>query len=236
MTSRTIELEARDGGALHAYLASPDTPNGGAIVVLQEIFGVNANIRAIADDFARDGFFAIAPDLFWRQKPDVQLDPSSEVDRERATTLLKNLDHKLALQDAMSAAELARGLGKGGNRVGAVGYCLGGKLAYMMSLQSGIAAAVSYYGVAIQADLDKVGQIQCPLLLHIAEEDHLCPPDAQRKIAEAMEALGSNVTIISHPGVGHAFARRNGQTFNAEAAERADMATMKLLSAELVER
>ncbi len=236
MKSSTIDLTARDGGSFHAFLATPDSPNGGAIVVLQEIFGVTANIRAIAEDFASEGFFAIAPDLFWRQERGVELDPSIEADRERATAFLKNLDHQAAIADALVAAEFARDAGEGGNKVGAVGYCLGGKLAYVMSMQETITVAVSYYGVAIQADLDKVDQIRSRLLLHIAGEDHLCPPEAQQQIVAAMESRGDQVAVIVHPGVGHAFARRNSAPYDAEAAKRADAETMKLLRSELVAR
>lgn len=236
MTASTVTLTARDGGTFTAYLAVPDAPNGGAVVILQEIFGINANIRGIADDFAAAGYHAIAPDLFWRQEPGVELNPASEADRERATVLLKGTDQSLAVEDALVAAAYLRDLPAVTGKVGAVGYCLGGKLAYMLATREGIDAAVSYYGVAIQAALGEAANVRSKLLLHIAEEDHLCPPEAQEAIAEAMAAYPERIQIMRYPGVGHAFARRGGASFDAASAERADAATMALLAEELQEK
>ncbi len=229
MTGLNTELTSADGQAFGAYLVRPDSPNGGAVVVLQEIFGINANIRAVANDLAAAGYLVIAPDLFWRQQPGIELDPSKDSDRERATALLQGLDIPLAVSDAMAAANVVRALPGASGKVGAVGYCLGGKLAYLLAAQPGIAAAVSYYGVAIQASLDKVAELKAPLLLHIAEEDHLCPPEAQKAIADAI-AGSSLVEIMSYPGVGHAFARRGGATLDPPSANRADSATMAFLA------
>jgi carboxymethylenebutenolidase len=235
-TSNDVELKSKDGGTFSAYLAVPDKPNGGAVVVLQEIFGINANIRRVADSLANDGYIAIAPDLFWRQEPDVQLDPSNEADRQRATVLLKGLDQPLAVEDALVAADHVRQLRGTTGKVGTVGYCLGGKLAYLMAMRPGINAAVSYYGVAIQAALDQIGNVQGKLLLHIAEQDHLCPAEAQADIAAAAAPHADRISIMTYPGVGHAFARQGGATFNAASAERADKATLALLRAQLSEK
>lgn len=235
MTSSTVVLDARGDVDFKGYLALPDQPNGGSVIVLQEIFGINANIRAVADTLAAAGYNAIAPDLFWRQQAGVELDPASEQDRERAMTLMHGLDIGLAVQDALAAAEYVRLLDSVNGKIGAVGYCLGGKLAYLLATQAGIDAAVSYYGVAIHGVLDRMGDIQCPLMLHIAEEDHLCPPDAQTSIERAAAAYGDSITVMRHPNVGHAFARRASSAFNADRAEKADRATFNLLSANLIE-
>lgn len=231
--STTVTIDSK-GGQFGAYLALPSRPNGGGVIVLQEIFGINANIRAIADSFAEAGYNAIAPDLFWRQEAGVELDPASEPDRERATTLMKGLDQPLAIVDALAAAANLRGLPGANGTVGAVGYCLGGKLAYLLSMQPGIDAAISYYGVAIQAALDQVGQVTAPLLLHIAELDHLCPPEAQAAIEAAVSGY-DHITVMRYPDVGHAFARRGGAAFNEQDAERADSATLALLEQEVGE-
>ena len=229
MGSNWIEIDLSAGGRLPCYLAEPD---GGeamqGVVLLQEIFGINATMRAIADDYAARGIRAIAPDLFWRQAPRVDLDPASATDRDRATELMKGLDQPQAVEDALAAAAFLRDRAPVGARVGAVGYCLGGKLAFLMATRPGIDAAVSYYGVAIQASLDQADKLRSPLLLHIAGEDHLCPPDAQARIKDAM-ASRPDVTIMDYPGVGHAFARRGGQAFDAASAERADTATAGFL-------
>lgn len=229
MSHLNVELVSHDGQKFGAYLATPTRPTGGSVVVLQEIFGINANVRSIADDFAAAGYYAIAPDLFWRQEVGVELNPGQEADREKATALLKGLDLPNAVADALIAADYAGSLPNANGKVAAVGYCLGGKLAYILATKPSIAAAASYYGVAIQASLDKVPEIKAPLLLHIAEQDHLCPPEAQTEIEEAM-AASDLVTVLRFPGVGHAFARRGGATFDAASAERADKATADLLA------
>lgn len=233
MASSDIEINLPAGGRLPAYLAKAETDGpAGGVVILQEIFGVTDNLRAIADDYASQGFNAVVPDLFWRQEPGVKLDPSRPEDRERATQLMHGLDQALAVSDALAAAAMLRGLEGANGKVGAVGYCLGGKLAYLLSTEPGVDAAVSYYGVAIQKALDRAPDIRSPLLLHIAGDDHLCPPEAQDTIKTA---LGSQlgVTILTYPGVGHAFARRGGAGFDAAAADRADGATAALFAATL---
>jgi carboxymethylenebutenolidase len=224
---------ATSAGSFDAYLAVPDVPNGGSVVVLQEIFGVNANIRAATDRLAADGFHAIAPDLFWRQRPNAELDPDSAQDREVATGLLKGLDQSLAVQDALGAAHFVRGLDGVNGKVGAVGYCLGGKLAYLLATQPEISAVSAYYGVGIQAALERMGDVRSPLLLHIAGSDHLCPSEAQEAITLAAQAKPDLVTIMLHPNVGHAFARIGSSARDPAAAARADAATLALLSQHL---
>jgi carboxymethylenebutenolidase len=232
MVASTVTLRTGTGLAFAAYLARPDRPNGAGVVVLQEIFGVNSNMRSVADALAAAGFTAIVPDLFWRQQPSVELDPAT--DRERATELMKGLDLGLAVQDALRAANYVRMLDGANGKVGCVGYCLGGKLAYLLSMEAGIDVASSYYGVGIQGALDQVGAVRTPLLLHIAEEDQLCPPDAQAAIEQAAAAHSNLVKVMRYPGVGHAFARHGSPVFDRQSAERADTATKELLRAHLV--
>lgn len=232
MASSTLAIKTEAGETFSAYLATPDQPNGAVIVVLQEIFGINANIRSIADAYAGEGYIAIAPDLFWRQQPNVELDPASAEDREQATALLMGLDHPLAVADALSAATHARALPGATGAVGAVGFCLGGKLAFMLATQPGIDAAVSYYGVAIQGALDEFANLKAPVLLHLAGDDHLCPPEAQAAITEAAAQSGKAV-VMHYPGVGHAFARSGGTGYDAASATRANGATREFLRTEL---
>jgi len=228
--SSDIQIALRDGETLPAYLARADGRSSAAgIVLLQEIFGVNANMRALADDYAARGFNAIVPDLFWRQEPSVQLDPADAAGRERATELMRGLDTALALDDAVAAATHLRSFDNASGKVGAVGFCLGGKLAYLLATRPQIDAAVSYYGVAIQSVLDKAKDVRAPLLLHIAQQDQLCPPEAQTAIKNAL-ASHAHVTILDYPSVGHAFARRGGSGFDEAAADKADHATADFLA------
>jgi carboxymethylenebutenolidase len=234
MASSSVTLQVENDLSFKAYVARPDQPNGATIVVLQEIFGVNANMRTVADDLAAIGFVAIVPDLFWRQDPGVQLDPMSDGDRTRATELMKGLDMALAVQDALTAARYVRGLQGTNGSTGAVGYCLGGKLAYLLSMQPGVDAAVSYYGVAIQGALSLIADVRCPVLLHVAENDHLCPPEAQDAIARAAGRHADRVELMRYPGVGHAFARRGSPSYVQASADVANQATRDFLIAKLI--
>ncbi len=233
MPTSTVSLTAKDGGTFSAYLSVPENPKGPVVVVFQEIFGVNANIRATADMYADAGYIAIAPDVFWRQQPNVDLNPGKEEDRNTAMGLMQALDQALAVEDATVALDHARSLDGANGEAAAVGYCLGGKLAYLMATTGEVKAAASYYGVAIQAALDELPNIKGKLLLHIAADDHLCPPEAQEAIAKAVASHADRVSIQSHAGVGHAFARIGAPTYVDDAAERANAETFALFSAEL---
>lgn len=233
MTSSRVALTSRDGGKFGAVLGVPERANGGAVVVLQEIFGLNANIRGVVDGLVAQGYIAIAPDLFWRQVAGVELDPDNEIDRGRAYALMHGLDQARAVEDILVAADYVRSLPGANGKVGVVGYCLGGKLAYSTAMQPGIDVAISYYGVAIQASLEDMSKVRVPLLLHIAEADQLCPPAAQESIAAAAALLPNRIEILSYPGVGHAFARLNSSMRNDAAADRADAATAYWLHREL---
>jgi carboxymethylenebutenolidase len=230
MPGSFVEVPIGAGGTMPAYYVpgSVEGANPG-IVLLQEIFGINANIRETAATLAKSGYDVIVPDLFWRQEPRVDLDPSSEHDRERATLLMKGLDVGLAIQDSLAATAYLRASAEGPRKIGAVGYCLGGKLAYLLAMGSAIDASVSYYGVAIQGALDQADDLQIPLLMHIAERDHLCPPEAQAAIHQCFDN-NENVRILDHSGVGHGFARRGFPSFDPEAAGRADRATAAFLT------
>ena len=232
MTATGITIALPSGDHMSAYLARPDDATEMGVVLLQEIFGVNANMRAIADVHAARGITAIVPDLYWRQQRDVDLDPAKRADVDRGMALMKGMDQDQAAQDALAAADHLRGLDGGPSRIGAIGYCIGGKLAYLVSMQSGIDAAVSYYGIAIYDALDKAAEPRMPLLLHIAEDDKLCPPDAQARIKAAFGPMPNGV-IMTNPGGGHAFARRGGDAYDAAAAHRANQATADFLDTHL---
>jgi carboxymethylenebutenolidase len=233
MSDEFVKLINKTGAKFDAFFAVPKKPNGGAIVILQEIFGINENIRSVSKDFAADGFLTIAPDLYWRQEPCVDLNPASQSDRERAMSLMKGLDLQLAIEDALVAARYLAEQPDSDGKVGCVGYCLGGKLAYLLSTQPEISCVVSYYGTGIQGALDVVPKVSAATLLHIAEADHLCPPSAQSEILRAIEQQ-PRISAMVHPGVGHAFARRGSASYDEASANRANAATLLLLQKELV--
>jgi len=214
MTGATISVPARDGGNFKAYLATPEKGSGPGIVLLQEIFGINQYIRDVADSYAEEGYVVLAPDLFWRLEPGVELDES---DFEKAFTLYQKFDVPKAVEDIVAtvAALRARPACKG--KIGALGFCLGGKLAYLAAAEAGVDCAVGYYGVAIEQQLDLVPKIKCPLVLQFAAEDKFVPAAAVAEIRKAFSGR-EDVEIHVYPGVDHAFARPSGHAWNKPAA------------------
>ncbi len=204
-------------GAFTGYLATPASGSGPGIVVIQEIFGVNKVMRDIADHLAQCGYLALVPDLFWRQEPGIQLTDQTEEEWNRAFELYQNFDEDRGVGDLQATLDTLRELEQCSGRIGAVGYCLGGKLAYLCATRTDADCSVGYYGVGIESALDEADNITRPLLLHIAELDQFCPKEAQEQIHRALDDNG-NVTIHDYPGCDHAFARIGGEHYDLEAA------------------
>jgi carboxymethylenebutenolidase len=231
--AETISIQAHDGGSFTAYVARPaGTGPFPAVVVIQEIFGVNEVMRAICDGLAKDGYIAVCPDLFWRQEPGIQLTDRSEAEWQRAFTLFNGFDVDLGVVDLKSTLAAARKLDGASGKAGSIGYCLGGKLAYLMATRSDSDANVSYYGVGLDALLDEAGSVKKPLLMHIAEKDKFVPPEAQKKILEAL-LNRPGVTLHVYQGVDHAFARVGGEHYDGAMAETANDRTRRHLKAHL---
>jgi carboxymethylenebutenolidase len=230
MQGRQVELKSGSGATFSGYLRLPERTPARGIVLLQEIFGVNAAMRDLADRFAALGYVVIAPDLFWRQNPGVQLDSASASDREEALKLFKGLDESLAVEDAAAALGYLRALPECAGKMAAIGFCLGGKLAYLMAARTDVDASVSYYGIGIDKALNEAATIRKPLLLHLAEQDRLCPPEAQRAINQGLAPYSQLVTTHVYTGVGHAFARIGGAEYDAAAARLAQERTLEFLA------
>jgi carboxymethylenebutenolidase len=226
MQPSEIQIQTSDG-AFSAYLAYPEGEGiSPGIVVIQEIFGVNAVMREIADAYAQKGYLAIVPDLFWRQEPNVQLSDASQDDWNRAFELYRGFDENLGTQDLIATAEILRQLPECSGNVGSVGFCLGGKLAYLMATRSDTQCNVGYYGVNIQDNLDEAPNIENPLLLHIAEDDEYVPTEAQQQVKSALSG-NSCVTLHSYPNVQHGFARAGGNHYDEAAANLANQRTLE---------
>jgi len=231
-----VSIPASDGGEFSAYLATPaGTPGSPApgspapgLLLIQEIFGVNQEMRDRADRLAAEGFVVLCPDLFWRQEPGVQLTDQSKKEWDKAFALYQGFHEAKGIQDLIAALFFLRNLPECNGQAGAVGYCLGGKLAYLMATRSDVNCAVSYYGVGIEAALDEANAILRPLLLHIAEEDQFVSKEAQGEIIEALRQHHC-VTLHSYPGVDHAFARTNGITYDKKAATLAGQRSLTFL-------
>jgi carboxymethylenebutenolidase len=220
MTAKQISISGSDG-AFAGYLAVPTSGRGAGIVVIQEIFGVNQVMRDIADDLAAHGYFALVPDLFWRLEPGVQLTDKTDAEWKRAFDLMGRFDPDKGVLDIKAAIDALRGREGCTGKVGAVGYCLGGLLAYLTAARTNADACVGYYGVNIQDRLVEAAKIEKPLMLHIAAKDQFTPPEAQKKM---IDGLSSNPLVALHvyPQMDHAFARVGGAHYDKACADLAN--------------
>jgi len=221
-----VTIQAFDGGQFQAYLALPASGRGPGIVLIQEIFGVNQVMRDIANWYSARGFVVICPDLFWRQEPGVQLTDQTEAEWQRAFGLYQGLDEAKAVADTAAAMAFLRTHPACTGKVGAVGFCLGGNLAYLLAARHNPDCAVGYYGVSIENALDESVNIHTPLMLHIAVKDKYCPPEAQAQIHAALD-VNPHVIIYDYPDQDHAFARIGGVHSDKAAAELANLRTLE---------
>jgi carboxymethylenebutenolidase len=219
-----IQIKTLDGQSFGAYCSMPPSGKGPGMIVIQEIFGVNANMRAVADHYASLGYIAVCPDLFWRQQPGIQLTDKTPAEWDRAMELFQGFDVEAGVRDLLSTLAHVRSMKGDGGKVGAVGFCLGGKLAYLMASRSDVEASVSYYGVGLDQMLDEVHDIRMPLMVHIAGLDKYCPPPVREKLLKGL-ARNPVITAYVYDKADHAFARINGQNYNKEAADLANRRT-----------
>jgi carboxymethylenebutenolidase len=223
-----ITIQGRDG-AFGAYIARPNVSPAPAVVALQELFGVNKDMRRWCDELAAHGFIAICPDLFWRQEPGVDLNNWSDADWKKGLALYAAYDRDKGVRDIVDTAQAARKLEGSSGRVGVMGFCLGGLMAFLTAARETIDAAVEYHGGDTDKYLDEAANITAPLLMHLAEEDEFISKEAQAKIKAAL-AGKPNVEIYSYPGCNHAFARHTGTHYNAEAAAKANGRSWQFLA------
>ena len=222
--SETVTIATLSGDAsFNAYVARPaDTPKA-AILVIQEIFGVNAGIRRKCDKLAEDGYLAVAPDLFWRLEPGVELDPDVEPEFQRALELMGKFDQDQGIRDIEATIHHIR-REEGVAKVGCVGYCLGGRLAYMTAARTDVNASVGYYGVGIDGLLNEKHAIAHPLLLHVPTEDGFVDKETQKAMHEGLDDH-PKVTLYDYEGLDHGFATEFGKRRSEEAANLADSRT-----------
>ena len=218
-------IKSFDGREFDGYLAIPASGYGPGIVVLQEIFGVNPHMRSVADWYASHGFVALCPDLFWRIERGIELTDKG-ADWNRAIELYQAIDEDKAVEDSAAAVEFLRRSSLCNGLVGAVGFCMGGNLAYLLSARFKPDCAVGYYGVSIEKTLDEAENLSGPLLLHIARNDKFCPPEAQAQIHSALDG-NPLVTIYDYEGMDHAFGRPGGEHYDAAAAELANLRSLE---------
>ncbi|MXW93457.1 MAG: dienelactone hydrolase family protein [Rhodospirillaceae bacterium] len=235
VSGETVAIEGPDG-KFDAYLARPAQRPAPGLVLMQYICGVNAVMRRLADGFAGHGYLVACPDLFWRQEPGVQLiqDPSKPdpAEQQRALDLNAGFDDAAATADLNATIDWLRGSPDCTGRAGALGYCLGGRLAFLTAARSDADCSVGYYGVNIDRYLGEAGTIASPLMLHIAGADELCSQEAHDAIVGTLDPLDA-VTLHEYEGAGHAFALEGGHNYRADAAALANARSLAFLQQHL---
>lgn len=223
---------AGPAGEFSAYMAKPQSGRGPGIVVLQEVFGVNHVMRERCDELADLGFIAVCPDLFWRIEPGVDITDKTQEEWDKAFSLMKAFNPDTGIEDIAATIDHVRAMEGCTGKVGAMGYCLGGLLAYLTAARTDSDATVGYYGVNIASHLDAAAKISRPLMLHIAGKDQFVPEEAQAAMHTALDPH-RQVTLYDYPGDDHAFARPGGKHFNAASAELANTRSRDFLRTHL---
>lgn len=232
MNSTTISIPSHDGRQFDAYLSLPPTGHGPGLVIIQEIWGVNDHIKAVADQYAMDGYVVLAPDVFWRQEANVNL-KYDESDTQKAFQLMTNLDEAKAVADLVSTVKALRARPEVSSKVGSIGFCMGGRLSYQLAASAAVDAAVCYYGGGIQNHLDKAPAVQGPILFHYAALDGYIPATAVANVKKAFEGR-SNAQFHVYEGVDHGFNCWGRPMYQQRAAALARGRTLAWLSEQLV--
>lgn len=220
-----VTLKAKDGsGDFRAYIAKPTNTPSAAIVVIQEIFGVNKVMRDICDHYAEMGYLTICPDLFWRQEPEVDITDQTQEEWDKAFELFGGFDVDKGVEDLQTTASFIRSHEACNGKVGSIGFCLGGKLAFLMASRTNTDCNVSYYGVGLNELVDEKSTIKKPLLMHVAAEDKFVDKDAQKVMEDELMDQAA-ITYHKYEGVNHAFARVGGEHYDEKAATLANQRT-----------
>ncbi len=228
-----IEITTHSGeDRFRAYVAEPTGTPTAAIIAIQEIFGVNEGIRRKCDSWAEKGYLAFAPDLFWRLQPGVELDPDVEPEFKQALDLIGRFDQDQGISDIEATIRAARQRLGGTGKAGCVGFCLGGRLAFMTAARTDVDASVGYYPVGVDNLLHEKHAIAKPLMLHVAGADHFVSPEVQREMHEGLDDH-PRVVIHDYPGEDHGFAAEMGKRRSEQAAQLADSRTAQFFAEHL---
>ena len=226
-------VQAADGsGSFTALVVEPKASPAGAVVLIQEIFGVNEAMRATAAQVADMGFIAVCPDLFWRLQPGVDLTDKTEAEWKLAMDFLNRFDQAKGVEDLQATVAAARTMPGCTGKVGTMGFCLGGRLAVMMAAHSDADVNVSYYGVGLDDQIAHFAGIKAPLVMHIAGEDGFFPADKRAQVLEAAKNQ-PHIRAFNYAGADHGFARANGNHWHGLAATVANGRSAEALAAAL---
>lgn len=222
-----------NGGVMGAYVAYPDSAAPApAIIAIMEIWGVNDTMRAHAHEYAEAGYICLVPDLFWRQEPGVELSDRNPADGQKAFDLYYEFDYDLGVEDMLVAEAFLKAKSECNGKVGAVGYCLGGKLCYLMCCRTDIDCAVAYYGTYIEHNISEVKNLHRPFVLHMAMKDRWVQAEVNALLERKLRP-NPFVTIHQYPEADHAFARIGGIPYRKAEADRALALTLDFFSQHL---
>jgi carboxymethylenebutenolidase len=232
MSGEEIVIGGVDG-SFAGYLATPATGRGPGVVVIQEIFGINPWIREVADWYAAQGYMAVAPDLFWRMTPGLQLDPTIAAQFEEGLGYYRRFDVDKGVEDIQATISALRRMQGCSGKVGNLGFCLGGLLSYLAAARTDTDASSSYYGGGVHTKQDEAPKVAAPTMLHLAGNDSFVPPEANDAIVAGTKA-NPNIAVHVYPGMPHAFCRANDpRHFNADACAQAHGRTLSLFKTAL---
>jgi len=232
MPVETVKIKTSDGKEFDGFLTRPESSNGAGIVLIQEIFGVNDHIREVAQLYAQVGYTVLAPDVFWRTDPGLNIGYSqSEI--EKGIAIMQKQDLEKVTQDLIAAAETLRKMG-GINKIGAVGYCMGGMFVYRLACRNAVDAAVSYYGGGIDQQLSEAGKIKIPLLMHFADQDAYIPMASIEKIKQSVAPAHAIVHL--YKGVDHGFNCDQRGSYDRKSAMLAFARSVEFFNKNLVAR
>ena len=229
--SNYINIDTPDG-SFQAYIARPAVLPAPAIVVVQEIFGVNADLRCTCDELAAQGYLALSPDLFWRTERGLSLSDQTEAEWKKGMALYTAFDYDAGVADIAATMQTARTMTGASGKVGLMGYCLGGLMTFLVTMKKGADASVVYYGGGMEKHLAQAERIHNPLLIHLGEEDEYISKDAQHAIADALKN-NPQAQVFSYPGCSHAFARHGGKHYDKAAAALANGRTAAFFDSHL---
>lgn len=234
---QSVTVKLASGQSYEAYLAQPQgAAQAPGLVLMQYICGVNQVMRDLADQFAAAGYLTVVPDLFWRQEPNAQLmdDPGTPTpeERRRALELNDGFDDEAAIDDLRAALSFIRSHPRCNGRAGSLGYCLGGRMAWLMATHTNSDCNVGYYGVNLDRRVAEAPRISRPLMLHIAGQDDLVPEASVQAIVAALRTVKHSEVMI-HGGVNHAFALPRGPNWSESAAATANSVSMRFLATHL---
>lgn len=225
-----MKIQVEDG-MLEAFVAEAAKPDAPVVLVLHELFGVNQDIRTTCRELSSRGFTAIAPPLFWREAPGLDLNSWSDADWKKGFELYGTYDFNRGVRDIAAVIAAARALTPG-TRVGVMGFCLGGLMTFLTLAGTDADAGVAYYPGGIEQHLAEAPKVRAPMIIHLGTSDEYISPAAQEQVKQAF-AGRHNVQIFTYEGMSHAFARHTGTHYDAHSAAIANDQTYLFLASQL---